>query len=321
MLPASALSSDTPPMRSSLMLDFDPDVMSVAIQQGALEHVQLQPGFFKGQIAHTASTDSRVDWGAYTLSLLARGDLSADMVTIAVAVQGQGDWRVHGRDAMSGDIVVFPERGELLAVLPPQAQWLSVQIPRERLEAAGLSVRNGVAHRLSCGTSPELQRTLAELRPVLASSPELYTHDNHAVAHAHDQLVAALLSQLARPSQAGDAGAALSPGERWHVVRRAEQYLQECGDPSVRIEDLCTAACTSLSRLERAFRETFGVGPRRYLTLRRLAAVRRELLRRGEQTSVTEVATRWGFFHLGRFSQDYKTLFGETPSQTLRHLS
>jgi AraC family ethanolamine operon transcriptional activator len=104
------------------------------------------------------------------------------------------------------------------------------------------------------------------------------------------------------------------------VVRRAEQYLQECGDPSVRIEDLCMAACTSLSRLERAFRETFGVGPRRYLTLRRLAAVRRELLRRGEQTSVTEVATRWGFFHLGRFSQDYKTLFGETPSQTLRHL-
>ena len=321
MLPASALSSDTPPMRSSLMLDFDPDVMSVAIQQGALEHVQLQPGFFKGQIAHTASTDSRVDWGAYTLSLLARGDLSADMVTIAVAVQGQGDWRVHGRDAMSGDIVLFPERGELLAVLPPQAQWLSVQIPRERLEAAGLSVRDGVAHRLSCGASPELQRTLAELRPVLAPSPELYTHDNHAVAHAHDQLVAALLSQLARPSQAGDAGAALSPGERWHVVRRAEHYLQECGDPSVRIEDLCTAACTSLSRLERAFRETFGVGPRRYLTLRRLAAVRRELLRRGEQTSVTEVATRWGFFHLGRFSQDYKTLFGETPSQTLRHLS
>ena len=274
MRPASALSSDTPPMRSSLMLDFDPEVMSVAIQQGALEHVQLQPGFFKGQIAHTASTDSRVDWGAYTLSLLARGDLSADMVTIAVAVQGQGDWRVHGRDAMSGDIVVFPERGELLAVLPPEAQWLSLQISRDRLELAGLSVRHGVAHRLSGGASPELQRTLAELRPVLAPSPELYTHDNHAVAHAHDQLVGALLSQLARPSQAGDAGAALSLGERWHVVRRAEQYLQECGDPSVRIEDLCTAACTSLSRLERAFRETFGVGPRRYLTLRRLAAAR-----------------------------------------------
>ena len=321
MLSSSALSPDCLPLRSSLMLDFDPDVMSVAIQQGALEHVQLQPGFFKGQIAHTASADSRVDWGAYTLSLLARGDLSADMVTIAVAVQGQGDWRVHGRDAMSGDIVVFPERGELLAVLPPQAQWLSVQIPRERLQAAGLSLRHGFGGRLSVGQSPELQSALAELRPVLAPSPALAAHDAQAVAHAHDQLIASLLMQLARHSPGGDAGAPLSPGERWHVVRRAEQYLEECGEPSVRIEDLCTAACTSLSRLERAFRETFGVGPRRYLTLRRLAAVRRELLRRGPDTSVTEVATRWGFFHLGRFSQDYKALFGEMPSLTTRHLS
>ena len=309
----------TPP--ACLMLDFDPDVMRVAIQDGALEHVQLEAGQFRGQIAHTGTADSRVDWGCYNLSLLARGDLSRDMVTITMALQGQGDWRVHGRGAMSGDIVLFPERGELLAVLPPQAQWLSVQVPRQRLEAAGLTVRacmGGQASRIRVGPEPELQRTLADVRPVLAPSNSLQMCDKRSVGHAHDQLIAALLSQLARHSPAGDAGLPLSPGERWHVVRRAEQYLQDCGQPSVRVEELCMAACTSLSRLERAFRDTFGVSPRRYLTLRRLAAVRRELLRRESETSVTEVATRWGFFHLGRFSQDYKALFGEMPSQTAR---
>ena len=75
--------------------------------------------------------------------------------------------------------------------------------------------------------------------------------------------------------------------------------------------------CTSLSRLERAFREVFGVSPHRLLMLRRLAAVRRELLRADAGTSVTDVATRWGFFHLGRFSQEYRLMYGERPSQTL----
>ena len=103
-------------------------------------------------------------------------------------------------------------------------------------------------------------------------------------------------------------------------MRRAEAWLEGQTEPSVRIDDLCVAACTSLSRLERAFRETFGMGPRRYLMLRRLAAVRRELLRGGHGASVTEIATRWGFFHLGRFAQDYGAHFSERPSATLRAL-
>jgi transcriptional regulator GlxA family with amidase domain len=36
-------------------------------------------------------------------------------------------------------------------------------------------------------------------------------------------------------------------------------------------------------------------------------------------TSVTEVATRWGFSHLGRFSQIYKEKYGQSPSKTLQN--
>jgi len=35
-------------------------------------------------------------------------------------------------------------------------------------------------------------------------------------------------------------------------------------------------------------------------------------------TSVTNEAARWGFLHFGRFAQEYRALFGELPSETLR---
>ena len=55
-----------------------------------------------------------------------------------------------------------------------------------------------------------------------------------------------------------------------------------------------------------------------YLKEIRLRRVNEELLRRnsGNET-VTAVAFRWGFNHLGHFTTDYKRRFGESPSATL----
>jgi len=318
MTSAPAIAVPVSPLRKTQMRTFDPDVMTVALQEGVLEHVQLERGVFRGQISHTATASSRVDWGRYELSVLARGDVTQDMVSIAVALTGKGDWRAQGNRTSAGDIVIFPEHSELLIALPHHAQWLSMQVPRSRFESAGLAwmlCRDGSTRHMKGKINAGLQSTLTSLAPALAP------HEGHALVGdaeiqlAHDDLLTALLGELTDRFNGG--GPAMGPGERWRVVRRAEEYLKGHSDASVRIDDLCVAACTSLSRLERAFREVFGVSPHRLLTLRRLASVRRELLRADAGASVTDVATRWGFFHLGRFSQDYRLMYGERPSQTL----
>jgi AraC-like DNA-binding protein len=58
--------------------------------------------------------------------------------------------------------------------------------------------------------------------------------------------------------------------------------------------------------------------PMRYVTERRLAAVHARLLRAGAADEVTAIATDLGFTQLGRFAIDYRKVFGESPSQTLR---
>ena len=61
------------------------------------------------------------------------------------------------------------------------------------------------------------------------------------------------------------------------------------------------------------------MGPARYLWHRRMHLARRALLRSDPQiVTVTEVATKYGFWELGRFSVQYRALFGESPSVSLR---
>jgi AraC-like DNA-binding protein len=61
------------------------------------------------------------------------------------------------------------------------------------------------------------------------------------------------------------------------------------------------------------------MGPLRYLWLRRMEQARRALaICDPTAATVTEIATNYGFWELGRFSVTYRTLFGESPSATLR---
>jgi TolB-like protein/AraC-like DNA-binding protein len=70
--------------------------------------------------------------------------------------------------------------------------------------------------------------------------------------------------------------------------------------------------------LHKHFRLFMEVSPLEYWRRHRLAAAREVFLKATSDTSVTEVATRFGFSHFGRFSQQYRRCFDETPSETLQ---
>ncbi|MCY4493418.1 MAG: helix-turn-helix transcriptional regulator [Acidimicrobiaceae bacterium] len=82
------------------------------------------------------------------------------------------------------------------------------------------------------------------------------------------------------------------------------------------IAELASRLNTSRRSVEHAFRESVGVSPNRFRRLLRLNNARRLLVRGGH--SVTEAAMDSGLLHLGRFSAEYRSLFGEQPSDTAR---
>jgi transcriptional regulator GlxA family with amidase domain len=86
----------------------------------------------------------------------------------------------------------------------------------------------------------------------------------------------------------------------------------------VTIVDLATASGVGARTLFRRFREHYGMAPMAYLRKLRLDAAHRELCDGDPDRSVTEIAMRFCFEHLGRFATAYREKFGEPPSATLQ---
>ncbi|WP_323121247.1 helix-turn-helix domain-containing protein [Burkholderia alba] len=103
------------------------------------------------------------------------------------------------------------------------------------------------------------------------------------------------------------------------IVRRCEKYLRDRPEEPVTVLELCRALRCSRRTLQTSFQRVADVTPVTYLRTIRLNAVRR-LLRTSalDELCVGEAAARWGFTHLGYFAREYRDLFGELPSQTLR---
>ncbi len=80
---------------------------------------------------------------------------------------------------------------------------------------------------------------------------------------------------------------------------------------------LCEELGTSRRTLEYVFNEVIEMSPARYIRALRLNNIRREIISmENRHISLGDIAANWGIWHLGRFSRDYRRLFGELPSAT-----
>jgi AraC-like DNA-binding protein len=120
---------------------------------------------------------------------------------------------------------------------------------------------------------------------------------------------------------AGGIGIESTMGARRHdkIVGRFEEFLAEHPERPLYLTEICAGIGVAERTLRASCEEHLGMGPIRYLTLRRMHQVRKALLLADpSRSTVTRIVTDHGFWELGRFSVAYRALFGEAPSETMR---
>jgi len=127
-----------------------------------------------------------------------------------------------------------------------------------------------------------------------------------------------LLAATVESVDARPLGATKSLTRRLAAVRACEAYMRAHADATITLLDLSRISGMRSRSLINAFEAVTGFSPMDYLKRLRLNGVRRALhVADKTQTRIIDVATAWGFWHMGHFASDYRALFGEAPSETL----
>jgi len=103
-----------------------------------------------------------------------------------------------------------------------------------------------------------------------------------------------------------------------HDVRQALDLLEADPGRDHGVKALAASCGVAPRTLQKHFRRFIGRTPREVQWALRMERARRDLLAPPE-ASMTDIALRWGFKHLGRFAMLYRRRYNESPSSTLRY--
>jgi len=289
-------------------------------------HVNCVPlgcGVPRGTILHASIGEVALRAGQLSADVRFQAGVEGDRISFSMKLDSDGglfSFR-SGKQVMPGDVyrLVRGDVNDCRLSGPLSFALISLSIELLARHGGDEALRGEVGfwEQRTWFRAPEATR-MAVVRSVRRTLAYMFDPDGPMTGQALRQLQSELvepflwciLSNERRPD--GRQASAAT------IVRNVENWVDGQSPETIQIADLCRALRLSRRTLHRAFAETLGVGPAAYLTRKRLTAVRAELRRSDPLAiNVTDTATKYGFWELGRFARDYRRMFGERPSETL----
>jgi AraC-like DNA-binding protein len=311
-------------MSVSRVLTFDdPYPYQSAIRGAQFEVLVTGGGHFRAELTQIELPRLWMQHGRECLPRIFRGAVNAERAAIGFLTEVHQPSIFHcGRVVSPGDIIVNDWLCMHRRTEAP-SRWGAMSLTPEDLAAAGKTIAGreltAPPHAYIVRPSPSLMSRLLRLHEqagqLARHAPNKLAH--RQVARALDQaLVHAMVRCLTDCRPAGEGAGA---HRHLQIIARLEEFLAaNRGEPAY-LAEICAATGATERTLRACCQEYLGMSVIRYLWLRRMHLAHRALnLATSVTTTVTEIATECGFWELGRFSVEYRALFGETPSESLR---
>jgi AraC family ethanolamine operon transcriptional activator len=284
-----------------------------------LRYDQLDCGRFEGRFTDIRWPGMQLFLEKTTRRLRQRGHLMNDSIGVGTMIAAPVQ---AAAEAGAGSMIAC--HSTELDICTPPCTLAGVVVDAPMLRAAfgdegGLDalLRPGTMRSIS-PTEPSMRRwreLLLGAVTTLTARPALL-EDAVLRARLQQDLLDSMIYALSTVSDEDRMGGI---DQRKRVVDRACDMMLSSPDDPPSLAEVCHRIGASPRKLGYCFQDVLGISPARYVKAVRLGAVRRELARCTDPAaSVYDVAARWGFWHFGHFSADYRRQFDELPSETLR---
>lgn len=298
------------------------------VREADLDFLVTDRGRDAWSVQRRAVGGSVLQFGCAGAGTIADGAMTRSDAVVFVIQSSLDPHRVYlnGDRIASYGIAVLPPGADFIFTNLVPHRWISISIPLDRLppgvhDRIDEQIDRREASLLESGAAQFAQLACiaaeaAGLRPrrLPTAGPQQFE------TSTEDELINILTMALTPATPPRHIRNHRVEFRRRAMVRRALDRLPDHG--MARVTDLSDAAGVEERTLRRAFHSVFRTPPLRYLKLRQLNQVNAALsdaAARGQL--VTDILTRHGVTEFGRFSTEYRALFGETPSETIRRHS
>jgi AraC family ethanolamine operon transcriptional activator len=311
--------------RYSLVRKFDDfEAFTASLHGYDVEIQQLDRGRFTATSQHVVSGAVVLSHFIATRRMEVQGNPPANLRTFGIPTEQCQHFVWRNQPSDGNTIQIYRDVTELEMVTQPFFEAIDLSIPEDTLNQQCQTLRLpkldliiGNAEMLTCHPKDMriLRRALFRVCQTLGHDPALIntTGMQNEIEYELPRLLLKALCS-AKPNKQPS-----RPLKKQLALRKAVDYIKANTNSPITLNALCQVTQVSARTLQHAFLEHFGLSPKAYLRVQRLNDAHRELFASNPRDArVAEVAHRQGFWHMGQFASDYKRLFAELPSMTLR---
>lgn len=298
----------------------DIDAHAASQPEWALRYDQLSSGRFHGSVRHVQLPGVRVVEEAANQAVRQRGDMGRDAYGFAIALNLPAAAYFDGQ-RLNASSVMVGRADSLDLCTPAQFSMIAAVISADLMNGFWEKIHGApppawLDQQTVVAVEPETINALKALHLGALEALSGANVDDMGLMQFRD---AVLMEWIEAMPTSIDLLDLKTSAARKRVVDRACDLMLAHTEEPLSILQVCSRIGASRRKLNYCFQDTLGITPVKYLRAIRLNRVRRELKQvRDLRTGVQDIATRWGFWHFGQFSLDYKLQFGELPSATLR---
>ncbi len=308
-------------------LRFEPTFSDYArgVRDVEVDFLLTERGQSDWSVRRCALTDTALQFGRTGASTIADGITDrSDAIVFAVQSSMLSDLiTMNGQKASSCDIALLPPGCDFIFTGRAAHEWISILLPLKKLPLAladrvgeRIEKRESALITVARSTCQHLIRVAAR-----AAKSESQGADIPVACYpdySEEELIDALSTAITTAKDVRNE--VRDPHHSYRLVRHALSASPEI--QPLHVADLCRICSIEERILGHAFKNVFNMSPARFLKLRHLNKVRECLLSpdaRGRL--VTDILMSRGVTEPDRFTTEYRSLFDETPSQTLRRHS